>query len=122
MKHDANPYASPRHASGGFLRRPGFHVTLVSSKWLYRCLQVEAPIEAVIEYRGRGIGELVTVNGVAMCRMMDLWWFARLFEFDLETDQAPLPVQVRVRVNLLLRIRGFQLWMDGKMVYEEGRI
>lgn len=106
MEYDT-PYTRPQSPSLEFLRRQGFHFRLVSCGWLYRCFQVEAPIEAVIAYRGRWVRKFVTVNDITMCHKIPMWWWAPLFEFRIETDQAPLPVQVHVRVNLWLQICGF---------------
>jgi hypothetical protein len=122
MEHDDNPYTSPQSPSLEFIRRPGVDVALVSSGWLYRCFRVKAPIEAVIAYRGRWVRELVTVNDITMCQKVPVWWWAPLFEFDIETDQASLPVQVHVRVNWRLQVCGFQLWLDDDIVYEEGQL
>ncbi len=122
MDFENNPYASPLCPTSELLRTPGLGVTLAASKWLYRCIRVEMPVQAAIEYNGRGLVEWVAVNGVKQCRKIPIWWFSPCFEFELDTNREPLHVEVRVRVNALTRIRGFQLWLDGVLAYEEGWI
>ncbi len=57
-----NPYRSP--ADDLPLASQPSEGKLVARGWLYRKIEVPAPINATIEYNGRGLGyESVSVNG-----------------------------------------------------------
>lgn len=121
-----NPYAAPTcdapsQTIRSYLRKAGARSSLVNSKLLYRKIAVEAPIEAIVEYRAYEPWDRVIVDGRTMARKVCWVWFAPGFEFELPGEPWPVRVRLEVRVEPWLAIRWLRLEIDGQMVYEEGQ-
>lgn len=127
MLDAANPYESPRGIS---LRavdedRPwvgGIRIGHVQRGFLYRRLEIEAPLAAVLEYHGNTFGETVSIDGQIATREVNHLWplFAPRFNFALRSQGKLVPVVVEVRIGWSLQIRAFRVQIAGHTVYAEG--
>jgi hypothetical protein len=121
-----NPYLSPRHVDTGRLRdrpiRNGVSSQLQSKGLLYRRVSLEAPIEAILEFKGRSLRDLIVVDNEIVASKISWWRIARHFAFGLQVGDQILPVEVDLNVGLFLRLRGFRIRIDGATVYSEGRL
>lgn len=129
MNASQNPYAAPQSESASFafrryLRSPLPCVArsqLVKAKLLYRRIVIEAPIEAVLEWRAYELGDRIIVDGQTMARKVAWLWFADRFEFLLPSADSPIRVAVDVRVRPWLAVGWLRIAIDDVIVYEEGR-
>ena len=92
---------------------------LAGSGLLYRRIQVEAPVAATIEYVGYGLRDRILVNGRLVCWRLPIMGLSDEFEFSISTNEEPLPGRIIVEVSKFLRIRRFELQIDGQTVYVE---
>jgi hypothetical protein len=97
-----------------------FQAELLRSSWLRRAFLVETPLRTFeVEYNGRGMGyESVLVDGVLAAREGAIIWFAPRFDFYVGT----WPAALEVRVWPWFVLRSLALWVDGELVYSEGRV
>lgn len=120
-----NPFASPRAVGKKLrdlvpVRRPGCAAVLGGSGLLYRKILVEAPVEASIEYIGYGLRDRILVNGRLVFWRLPIMGLSNAFEFSIPTNEDPLPGRIVVKVSkLFLRMRRFELQIDGQTVYLE---
>ena len=90
---------------------------LIEKKWLWRnfyVLTADGGFE--VAYNGKGAGyEEITVNGKIACRRTSLWWYVPKFDFHIGESN----VSVNVKISPLMRIKRFDLSVDGRLVYSE---
>lgn len=119
-----NPYRSARFTGPGVLLErelvPGAKSRLLSSGLLYRRIQVEAPIQATVEFHGRSLWDVVKVDGQIAAAVFSWYRITPRFEFAVAATGRELPVVVEMRLGRFLRIKGFRLLVDGAVVYREG--
>ncbi len=78
------------------------------------------PINAVIEYDGRGIGfETVKVNGVTIARKCSLFWFVPHFEFAFQSKSGIVQASIDVRVTPWFTLSRFVIRVENMEVYAE---
>ena len=130
---DANPYAPPLSDPAGqwSLLAPDrwgeLHLAaqLVRQRSMERVLRLAGAIDAEIYYDARFIGEQVYVNG-RLAGQSSVWYWslvAPTIDFLVAGDQYRVPARVSVGVGFswrtLARIRRFELWVAGRVVYVE---
>lgn len=123
----SNPYAPPTLASYVAVANTDasppttaldFSVESVQKSWLYRRLVVMLPEGAItIEYDARMPNDRVTVNGQLAVSLMSVVWFIPKFAFLI----GPRPATIDVRIDWLLRVKFFELKIEGHSVYVEKR-
>src|SRR5262245_11481914 len=93
---------------------------LVHSSWLRRQFIVILPEgKSHVDYYGRGIGfESVFVDGFAVKSETSFWWFVPEFRFRLGNRRRGV---IKIRVWPWLAVKSFELWVDGQLLYGEGR-
>jgi hypothetical protein len=95
--------------------------TLVARGWLYRKIELAAPLNVTIEYNGRTIGwESVSVNGRVAVRSISVFWFSPHFEFTISSDCGDFDAALEVSVALWFTLSEFVLSVAGREVYREG--
>lgn len=123
-----NPYAAPTSslpsfAIRGYLRQNSLSAPrayLVKAGLLYRQISLEAPIEAVLEWRAYEPWDRILIDGQTMARRVCWIWFAPRFEFTLPSENAPIRVCIDVRVRPWLSVGWLRVAIDEQIVYEEG--
>ena len=92
---------------------------VVRAGWLKRGLAFPLPDGPhLVEYDGTGLGsERVIVDGVEH-RRRSWYWFVPRFEFDVGRWRGVF----EVRVWPWLAVRSLVLSVEGRVIYEEGRI
>jgi len=120
-----NPFASPQPIGTKLrelvpVKRPGCAATLAGSCLLYRRILVEAPVEATIEYIGYGLRDRILVNGRLVYWRLPIMGLSNDFDFSIPTTEEPLAARIVVKVSkIFLRMRRFELQIDGQTVYLE---
>jgi hypothetical protein len=130
---DANPYAPPLSDPAsqwpllapdrfGELRLPA---QLAQQRSMERVVRLGGSMDAEIYYDARYIGEQVYVNG-RLAGQSSVWYWslvAPTIDFLVAGDQYRVPARVSVSVGFawrtLVRIRRFELWVAGRIVYYE---
>lgn len=112
--HD-NPYRSPRETISSQ------HIGIVVGRgWLYRKVRLPEPVDATIEYSGRGFGfETVRVDGEIVARKMSLLWFVPHFDFSFRTKSGMLQASIDVRVAPWFVLSSIVIQVEGTVVYAE---
>jgi hypothetical protein len=118
IDHVNNPYRSP---TADCAVTPAEHVgTLIDRALLYRKVKLPSPIDATIEYYGRGLGyESILIDGRLAIRKTSWLWFVPHFDFVVATKSGDLAGSIDVRVAPWLMISRFQITIEGKVVYAE---
>ena len=130
---DVNPYAPPLAdvVGHGPLLPPemwgGLQLAakLVSQRAMERVIRLAGSLEAEIYYDARLVGEQVYVNGRLKGQSSVWYWslVAPTVDFVVEGERFCVPAQVAVGAGLslrtLMRIRRFQLWVAGRVVYAD---
>ena len=113
-----NPYRSPASVCGA---TPTQNVgNLLDSGWLYRKVQLPTPINATIEYNGRGLGcESVLIDGKLVARKTSLLWFVPHFDFVVPTKSGDVVASIDVRVTPWITLSQFVITIEGEEVYAE---
>jgi len=115
-----NPYESPNSECAPVVFTDC--VRQVERGWLRRKIHLGSPIDAVVEYRGRSVGyETVLVNDEVASRPISWVWFIPHFDFAIPTKSGELAASLDVRVSPWLTIRHMTLYVEGELVYAEGR-
>lgn len=69
-----------------------------------------------VKYNGKGMGyEEVLVDGKTAKRTISFWWYVPRFEFNIGNQNAV----VNVGVSPLLKIKRFNLEINGETIYSE---
>ncbi|MEQ8785353.1 MAG: hypothetical protein RIC55_03605 [Pirellulaceae bacterium] len=122
----SNPYLSPRVQRSAaevpfVLRtRDGAEAHRIGKAGLYRRIRIEAPIDAVFEYRGWSLGEAIFVNDVRAIWEASWWRLIPRFDFWLNAEGEMLPTTVRIRTYPWMLLRSFRIEIDNRVVYTEG--
>lgn len=123
---DDNPYRSPRAAGDGLLRervwKPGAQSRLLARGLLYRRVQLEAPIEAILEFNGRSLRDIIKIDNQIVASRISWWRITPRFEFALPLGDQMLPVEVCLRLGSFLRILGFRVRIGDVVAYQEGAL
>jgi hypothetical protein len=120
-----NPYHPPKTCPGASFF-PGdewseVQASLLARSLAYRRILLTGGVLAEVEYNGRGLGfETVTVDGKLVSRCGAPWTLAPQHRFTLGAGNKQVPALIEVRG--VIRIRGFRLWVDDRLVYVEGTL
>lgn len=119
-----NPYQSPATVDRGLmLERPlqsGARGRLLAKGLLYRRVMLEAPVEAILEFDGRSLRDVVRVDNQVVAWKFSWWRITPSFRFSLSAGDRTLDVSVQLHLGYFLRMRGFHVVIDGATVYAEG--
>ena len=119
-----NPYQSPATVDRGLmLERPlqtGARGRLLAKGLLYRRVMLEAPVEAILEFDGRSLCDVVRIDNQVVAWKVSWWRITPCFRFSLSAGDRTLVVSVQLHLGYLLRMRGFHVQIDGVAVYSEG--
>ena len=122
---DENPYRSPTAPESGPLievrANPGpAQARLESGKMLFRRVVIESPIEAIVEFNGRSLREVLRVNHEVAASQTSWWRITPRFDVRLLAGEAIVPLTVRLRFGNFLRLRGFRIESGEELLYAEG--
>jgi hypothetical protein len=87
---------------------------------LYRRVQLEAPVEATLEFRGYSLRDTVLVDNQMVSWKFSWWRITPYFRFPLAAGDRTLDVEVELTLGHFLRLKGFRIRIDGTIVYDEG--
>jgi len=119
-----NPYQSPSTPERGLLLertlRPGARGRLLAKGLLYRRVLLEMPVEAMLEFHGRSLRDIIFVDGQIVSWKFSWWRITPYFRFPLSAGDRTLDVEVDLHLGMFLRMKGFRVRVDGVPAYEEG--
>jgi len=119
-----NPYQSPSTSERGLLLertlRPGARSRLLAKGLLYRRVLLETPVEAVLEFHGRSLRDIISIDGQIVSWKFSWWRITPYFRFPLSAGHRTLDVEVELHLGMFLRMKGFRVLVDGVPAYEEG--
>ena len=93
---------------------------LLTAGLLFRRVAVEAPIEATIEFNGRGLcWDVIKVNSHVAARRMSWYRITPRFRFSVWAGEEPLPIEINLRTGHFLKLLSFQILVDNVTVYSE---
>jgi hypothetical protein len=119
-----NPYQSPATADRGLLverpLHPGTRGRLLAKGLLYRRVMLEAPIEAVVEFDGRSLYDVIRVDNQVVAWNFSWWRITPIFRFVLSAGDRSLEFVVQLHLGHFLRMKGFRIQVEGATVYAEG--
>lgn len=116
-----NPYAAPdlqsfQDPADSLAADATLAARLLLRAWLKRRIEVLLPTgPMIVEYSGRSPSDAVWVDGRLAASRYAWWWFVPHFDFRL----GNLPATIDVEVAWNLRIRRFELRVDGRLIYAE---
>ena len=123
-----NPYRSPETCDSfepipvPSNPRAPLAATLLRRSWLYRRVHLAGPVEADVQWNGRGLFNVITVNGRKVKPRVTtnehVFWSEIRYEFHLEALTDTFHVTVEVRQLFLPRVV-VRIYVDGDVVYSE---
>ena len=105
-------YGRLREGASAYLRRAGV---------LLRQIQVTAPIEVLVEFNGRGLEDVLKVDGTVLARQISWWRITPRLAGTIRCEGQPVGVEVRIKLWPWLQPRRFELRVADRLVYCEGR-
>ena len=119
-----NPFASPQESGKSVRVLPARtsgepSATLVEEGLLYRKVQLHSPIDATIEYVGRGLRDKILVNNTLVYWRLPVIGLSGEFEFEIETESEPVQAKVFIEIGKMLKVHLFEIRIEEQTVYRE---
>ncbi len=120
---ESNPYRPPGTETG---RRipwdPGREPVVIplASRWLYRRLRFEAPLQMELEYDAFGLFDEIRIDGRRALRKLPLVRLTERFDLTLATDRGEVRLAIRLKFDRFARLRSLCILCDDREIYREG--
>lgn len=115
-----NPYQPPQVvelSKGNF----GEHSKLIKRSFLYREIELYAPVEAFVVYNGWNFLQRIFINETLVWKRIS--WVVihkyAAFQFPQKVDSSQRWGEMRITFGRALSIKRFTISFDGSVVYEE---
>lgn len=120
---ESNPYRPPGTETGRRIpwdpeREPV--VIPLASRWLYRRLRFEAPLQMELEYDAFGLFDEIRIDGRRALRKLPLVRLTERFDLTLATDRGDVRLAIRLKFDRFARLRSLRIFCDDREIYREG--
>ena len=125
MSSNQNPYAADfdRPADPLHVREAATQpivAKLVYTSYHQRIIALRGELNAVIEWNATGLREFAAVDGERVINAFS-WGIRRLFEFEIVDNGRRFQIRLEVRSFFNLAVTGLRLFVDGTLVFTEGK-
>ena len=123
MSSSDNPYQSPVATTAidpdQRAWKGGADAVLAGRGLLHRKVIVNRPIEVTIEYMARGLSDRIIVDGNTVVSLLPIIWLYERFDFEIPYRDGTLPATVRLKLGHALRMKSFEIEINGVVAYSE---
>lgn len=114
-----NPFAAPNPTPGQ--RGVYGNARAVRSGFLYRVIEVDAPLRCKVVYDGWWFRQKIEINGYRAWFQISWLTIRRRIDFRVpaQVDRSEPQGAIEIHFGPSLMIRRFRLWIGGQIVYDE---